>query len=34
MEWALNEFRYVDKTSQIVYKKKAKDAIKQYIDAS
>ena len=32
MEWVLNEFRYLDKSSMIIYKKKANDAIKQLID--
>jgi hypothetical protein len=32
MAWVLNEFRYLDKSSMIIYKKKANDAIKQLID--
>jgi hypothetical protein len=27
-EWALNEFRYLDKSSPVVYNKKAADAMK------
>jgi len=28
-EWVLNEFRYTDKTSDLIYKKKANDTFKQ-----
>ena len=32
LEWALNEFRYVDTTSMLIYKKKAADAFKTLIE--
>jgi hypothetical protein len=32
MEWVLNEFRYIDNSSMIIYKKKATDAMKNVID--
>ena len=31
-EWVLNEFRYTDKTSDVIYKKKANDSFKQLIE--
>lgn len=31
-EWVLNEFRYLDKTSSVIYKKKANDTFKQLIE--
>lgn len=32
IDWALNEFRYVDSTSNLIYKKKALDAYRGLID--
>ena len=32
LDWALCEYRYIDKSSMIIYKKKATDAMKQLID--
>lgn len=32
LEWALNEFRYVDSTSNLLYKKKANDAFKTLVE--
>lgn len=34
MAWVLNEYRYLDKSSMIIYKKKANDAMKTLIDAT
>jgi hypothetical protein len=31
-DWVLNEFRYLDKTSMVIYKKKANDTFKQLIE--
>ncbi len=31
-EWVLNEFRYLDKTSSVIYKKKANDTFKNLIE--
>jgi hypothetical protein len=32
LDWALSEFRYVDTTSPVIYKKKATDAFRNLID--
>ena len=32
IDWALNEFRYLDSTSDIIYEKKALDAYRSLID--
>jgi hypothetical protein len=32
MEWVLCEFRYLDKSSMIIYKKKANDSMKNLIE--
>ena len=32
MDWALYQYRYLDKSSMMIYKKKANDAMKQLID--
>jgi hypothetical protein len=32
LDWALSEFRYVDTTSPVIYKKKASDAFRNLID--
>ena len=32
MDWVLGEFRYVDNSSMIIYKKKATDALKLLVD--
>lgn len=34
MEWVLCEFRYLDKSSMIIYKKKAHDSMKNLIDST
>lgn len=34
LEWALNEFRYVDTTSLLIYKKRSTDAFRQLIEAT
>lgn len=34
MEWVLCEFRYLDKSSMIIYKKKANDAMKNAIEST
>jgi hypothetical protein len=34
MEWALQEFRYVDNTIELIYKKQASDAYKKAIHES
>ena len=31
-DWALNEFRYLDKSSNLIYKKKAHDTYKNLIE--
>jgi hypothetical protein len=32
LEWVLGEFRYIDNSNLIIYKKKATDAMKQLIE--
>ena len=32
MDWVLCQYRYIDKSSMLIYKKKATDAMKQLID--
>ena len=32
LEWVLGEFRYIDNSNLIIYKKKATDAMKQFIE--
>ena len=34
LEWALNEFRYVDTTSPLIYKKRASDAYRKLIEGT
>jgi hypothetical protein len=32
LDWALSEFRYVDSSKDMIYKKRASDAMRQLID--